>query len=169
MIKAYLNKYPNIDRTVFVAEDALIIGEVEVGQYSSVWFKSVLRGDVNYITIGKRTNIQDCSVLHVTTDTHPLIIGDDITVGHRAVLHGCTIGDRVLIGMGSVVLDGVEIGSDTVIAAGSVVPPGVNVPGGKLLMGVPAKIKKDLSEIEIDNIRKSAESYVNISKKYLIS
>ena len=169
MIKAFLDKTPSIDQTVFVADDAVIIGDVEIGQDSSIWFKSVLRGDVNYIKIGKRTNIQDSSVLHVTTDIHPLIIGNDVTAGHRVILHGCTINDRVLVGMGSIVLDGAEIASDAIIAAGSVVPPGVRIPSGKLAMGVPAKIKRDLLVKEIEEIKKSADNYVSNSKKYLIS
>ena len=127
MIKQFLDKYPNVDKTAFVADDVAIVGDVEIGKESSVWFKSVVRGDVNFIRIGKRTNIQDSSVLHVTTDTHPLIIGDDVTVGHRAILHGCTIKDRVLVGMGAIVLDGAVIEHDTLIAAGTVVPPGAEI------------------------------------------
>jgi len=169
MIKAFLNKFPVIDESVYIAEDAVIIGDVEIGEESSIWFKSVIRGDVNYIKIGKRTNIQDGSILHVTTDTHPLIIGDDITLGHRAILHGCTVSDRVLVGMGAIVLDGAVIESDTLIAAGSLVSPGTHIPGGKLVMGTPAKIKRDLSKAEIEDIKNSAENYVNISRKYLNS
>ena len=109
MIQSFLDKSPTVKKSVFVAEGSVIIGDVEIYEESSVWFNSVIRGDVNYIRIGKRTNIQDSSVLHVTTDIHPLIIGDDITVGHRAILHGCTVMDSVLIGMGSIVLDGAVI------------------------------------------------------------
>ena len=169
MIKQFLNKSPIIDETAFVAEDVVIVGDVEIGQESSIWFNSVVRGDVNYIRIGKRTNIQDSSVLHVTTDTHPLIVGDDVTVGHRAILHGCTIKDRVLVGMGAIVLDGAVLEHDTLIAAGSVVPPGAKIPSGKLVMGVPGKIKRDLSTKEIEEIKKSAENYVINSKKYMVS
>ena len=166
MIKPFLDKFPNIDKSVFVSEEAVIIGDVEIGEESSVWFHSVIRGDVNYIRIGKRTNIQDGSVLHVTTDVHPLVIGQNITVGHRAILHGCTVKDNVLVGMGSIILDGAVLESDTLVAAGSVVPPGLHIPEGKLVMGVPAKIKRDLSENEIEAIRKSAENYVNLSRRY---
>ncbi|MGI9553890.1 MAG: gamma carbonic anhydrase family protein [Thermodesulfobacteriota bacterium] len=167
MIKTFMHKSPKIDKSVFIAEDAVVVGEVEIGQDSSVWFKSVIRGDVNYITIGNRTNIQDCSVLHVTTDTHPLIIGNDITVGHRAILHGCTVNDRVLIGMGSIVLDGVVIESDSLIAAGSVITPGTHIPRGKMIMGIPAVVKRDLSEAEIEEIKKSAANYVKNAGNYL--
>ena len=166
MLKTYSGKKPILESSVYVSEDALIIGDVTIGENSSIWFKSVVRGDVNYIKIGKRTNIQDLSVLHVTSKTHPLIVGDEVTVGHRAILHGCTVNDRVLVGMGTIVLDGAVVESDTVIGAGSVVTPGFRVPSGKLVMGVPAKIKRDLTDDEIKNIRKSAQNYVEYSENY---
>ncbi len=167
MIKSINGKKPEIHNTVFIAEGAAIIGEVTIGRGSSVWFNSVARGDVNYITIGQKTNIQDNSVLHVTTDTHPLVIGDEVTVGHRVILHGCTVKDRVLVGMGAIVLDGAVLEEDSFIAAGTVVPPGFTVPAGKMAMGTPARVKRNLTEAEIRGIRESAENYVRNAENYI--
>ncbi|MEE9214988.1 MAG: gamma carbonic anhydrase family protein [Thermodesulfobacteriota bacterium] len=166
MIKSFNGFYPDIKSSAFISENSTIIGRVEIGENSSVWFYSVIRGDVNYIKIGDNTNIQDNSVLHVTTDIHPLIIGDNVTVGHRAILHGCTIMNEVLIGMGSIVLDGAVVEQSSFIGAGSLVPPGFVVPRGKLVMGVPSRIKRDLTNEEIENIKNSALSYVKTSKLY---
>ena len=166
MIIKYKDKFPEISESCFIAEDADIIGDVKIGDYSSIWFKTVVRGDVNHIRIGKNTNIQDSSVLHVTTNTHPLIIGDDVTAGHMVILHGCTVKDRVLIGMGSIVQDGAVIESDTLIAAGSVVTQNSHIPSGKLVMGIPAKVKRDLTEDEIKSIKQSSVNYVKNAKIY---
>lgn len=167
MIKEFKGNSPEIDSTAFIAYDAVIIGDVHIGVESSIWFKSVVRGDVNFIRIGNRTNIQDNSVLHVTTQTHPLIIGSEVTAGHRVILHGCTIQDRVLVGMGAIVLDGAVIEEDSLIAAGSVIPPGSIVPSGKLVMGIPAKVKRDLTSVEIEEIKNSSEIYVKNSRSYI--
>jgi carbonic anhydrase/acetyltransferase-like protein (isoleucine patch superfamily) len=169
MILKYKDKYPEIAETSFVAEDADIIGDVKIGMNSSIWFKTVVRGDVNFIVIGENTNIQDNSVLHVTTDTHPLIIGNDVTAGHGVILHGCTIKDRVLIGMGSIVLDGAVIDSDTLVAAGSVVTQNTRIPSGKLVMGTPARIKRDLTDEEIHSIKQSSVNYVKNSEHYRLN
>lgn len=158
---------PEIHASVFIAGGAIVIGDVKIGEESSVWFNTVIRGDVNYIRIGERTNIQDNSVLHVTSNTHPLVIGHDVTAGHGVILHGCTIKDRALIGMGSTVLDGAIIESDSFIGAGSLVPPGFKVPSGTLVMGVPAKVKRELSEKEIDDIKLSAVNYVRNSRNFI--
>lgn len=158
---------PEIHSSVFIAGGAIVIGDVKIGEESSVWFNTVIRGDVNYIRIGERTNIQDNSVLHVTSNTHPLVIGHDVTAGHGVILHGCTIKDRALIGMGSTVLDGAIIESDSFIGAGSLVPPGFKVPSGTLVMGVPAKVKRELSEKEIDDIKLSAVNYVRNSRNFI--
>ena len=166
MITNFKDKYPEIPKSCFIADDADIIGDVKIGEHSSIWFKTVVRGDVNHIRIGKNTNIQDSSVLHVTTNTHPLIIGDDVTAGHMVILHGCTIKDRVLIGMGSIVQDGAVIEPDTIIAAGSVVTQNASIPSGKLAMGVPAKVKRDLTDEEIESIKQSSVNYVNNANKY---
>lgn len=162
----YDNKYPQIDSTVLVVPTATIIGDVVIGPESSVWFQTVVRGDVNFIRIGARTNIQDGSVVHVTLKTHPTIIGDDVTIGHNATLHGCTVGDRCLIGIGAILLDGVEIGADCMIAAGSVVTPGTVIPAGTLVMGAPARVKRELTTDEISQLKKSAENYIEYKKRY---
>ena len=168
MIYEFNGTFPKIHPTAFIAEQSIIVGDVEIGEHSSIWFYTVARGDVNFIRIGNKTNIQDNSVLHVTTNINPLIIGDEVTVGHRAIIHGCEIRDRVLVGMGSVVLDGAVINCDSMIAAGSVIPPGFELPSKKLAMGIPAKIKRDLTDDEIENIRNSSNNYVKNSKNYLI-
>src|SRR6476620_7212679 len=128
MILPYRKTWPRIHETAFVAPSADIIGDVEIGAHSSVWFQCVIRGDVNTIRIGSRTNIQDHSMLHVTRKTSPLKIGNEVTVGHRATLHGCTVGNRVLVGMGAIILDDAEIGDDCVVGAGALVTKGVVVP-----------------------------------------
>jgi carbonic anhydrase/acetyltransferase-like protein (isoleucine patch superfamily) len=163
----FKEKSPVIGKDVFIAENAVVIGDVVIGDRSSIWFGCVVRGDVNFIRIGKGTNIQDLSVLHVTKDTNPLIIGSNVTVGHRCVLHGCTIKDRCLIGIGSIILDGVEVGEDCIVAAGSLLPPNKRYPPKSLIMGSPAVIKKELSEREIEMIKDYAERYVEYSRNYL--
>lgn len=169
MLLAFNSSYPRLGRDVFIAESAQVIGDVEIGDESSIWFGAVVRGDVNYIRIGKRTNIQDCSVLHVTSGQWPLIIGDNVTAGHRVVLHGCTIGDNVLVGIGAIVLDGAVVGSTSIIGAGSVVAPSSSVPSGTLVMGVPARVKRELKPEEIELIARSASNYVKYSKSYSVS
>ena len=166
MITKFKDKFPEIADTCYIADDADVIGDVVIGEHSSIWFKTVVRGDVNIVRIGKNTNIQDSSVLHVNSGTHPLHIGDDVTAGHMVILHGCTIKDRVLIGMGSIVQDGAVIESDTLIAAGSVVTQNSRIPSGKLVMGTPAKIKRDLTAEEIESIKISSENYVKNAEAY---
>jgi carbonic anhydrase/acetyltransferase-like protein (isoleucine patch superfamily) len=139
---------------------------VEIGKDSSVWFNSVVRGDVNFVRIGERTNIQDNSVLHVTHKRYALRIGSDVTVGHGAVLHGCSVGNTVLIGMGSIVLDNVTVQSHSLVAAGSVVPEGFEVPEGMLVAGVPARIKRPLKPEEIDFLEQSAANYLKYVQSY---
>lgn len=166
MITKFKDKFSEIADTCYIADDADVIGDVVIGEHSSIWFKTVVRGDVNIIRIGKNTNIQDSSVLHVNSGTHPLHIGDDVTAGHMVILHGCTIKDRVLIGMGSIVQDGAVIESDTLIAAGSVVTQNSRIPSGKLVIGTPAKIKRDLTTEEIESIKISSENYVKNAEAY---
>jgi carbonic anhydrase/acetyltransferase-like protein (isoleucine patch superfamily) len=154
---------PRIAPDVFIAAGARIIGDVEIGERSSIWFNVVIRGDVHYIRIGRRVNVQDLTMCHVTHRRHPLEIGDDVTVGHSAVLHGTTIGERVLIGMGAKVLDRSVIGSDSLIAAGAVVREGFVVPEGTLVAGVPARVVRELTEEERKAVAQGAlnyESYV---------
>lgn len=162
----YSEKYPQLDPTVLVVPTAVVVGDVEIGAYSSLWFQVVVRGDVHFIRIGSRTNIQDGSVVHVTSRTHPTIIGDDVTIGHNVTLHGCTIGDRCLVGIGSIVLDGAEIGSDSMVGAGSLITPGTTIPPGSLVIGSPAKVKRPLTREEVASLKKSADNYVGYKKSY---
>jgi carbonic anhydrase/acetyltransferase-like protein (isoleucine patch superfamily) len=166
LIRAFGGKAPRLAGSVWVADGAVIIGDVEIGPESSVWFGAVVRGDVNHIRVGARTNLQDYSVLHVTSGTHPTIVGDDVTLGHRATLHGCTVKDRCLVGIGATVMDGAVVGEDAMVAAGSLVPPGMVVPPGMLALGSPAKIKRQLTLEEIEYFRKSAANYAGYAEQY---
>lgn len=167
MILPHHGIWPSIHETAFVAPSADVIGEVEIGELSSIWFQVVIRGDVNQIKIGKRTNIQDHSMLHITRGWSPLIIGDDVTVGHRAMLHGCKIGNRVLVGMGAIILDEAVIGDDCVIGAGAVITKNTVVPAGSLVMGMPAKVARPLKPEELAFLPVSADNYVKDSREYL--
>ena len=167
MIRTYQGIKPTIPKSCFIEETAVIIGDVVMGEACSAWFHTVIRGDVNYIRIGNRTNVQDLSMLHVTHDTHPLIIGNDVTVGHNVVLHGCTIKDRVLVGMGAIIMDGAEIGEDSVVGAGALVTEGMIVPPKSLIFGSPAKVKRPVSEKELAWIKESAENYVRYARTYM--
>jgi gamma-carbonic anhydrase len=166
LIRAFGGKAPRLADSVWVADGAVIIGDVEIGPESSVWFGAVLRGDVNHIRVGARTNLQDYSVLHVTSGTHPTIVGDDVTLGHRATLHGCTVKDRCLVGIGATVMDGAVVGEDAMVAAGSLVPPGMVVPPGMLALGSPAKVRRHLTREEIEYFRKSAANYAGYADQY---
>jgi carbonic anhydrase/acetyltransferase-like protein (isoleucine patch superfamily) len=157
---------PDIAPDVFIAPSADIIGEVTIGAQSSVWFQVVIRGDVNWIKIGRRTNIQDHSMLHVTRRKSPLTIGDEVTVGHRVTLHGCTVGNRVLLGMGAIVLDDAVIGDDCIIGAGALVTQKMQVPPGSLVFGSPAKVIRPLKEEELAFLKVSAQNYVGDSEEY---
>ena len=166
MILPWRKIWPKIHETTFVAPSADIIGDVEIGSHSSIWFQVVVRGDVNDIRIGNRTNVQDHSMLHVTRKTSPLKIGDDCTIGHRVTLHGCTLGNRILAGMGAIVLDDAEIGDDCIIGAGALVTKGTKVPPGSLIIGSPAKVTRPLKQEELDFLRKSADNYVKDAAEY---
>lgn len=166
MIYSYRDRLPELAAGVFIAPSADIIGDVTIGTDSSIWFQVVIRGDVNWIRIGERTNIQDGSVIHVTGGTHPTWIGDDVTVGHQVTLHGCRIGHRCLIGMGAVVLDGTVVADEAMIAAGALVTPGTHVPSRTLYAGSPAKYKRDLNAEEIAGLKRSAEHYVVYGQNY---
>lgn len=165
----YLELNPEIDEPVFLAPGAKIIGDVKIGADSSIWFNTVVRGDVNYISIGKKTNVQDLSMLHVTVKKFPLIIGDEVTIGHSVTLHGCVLQDKTFIGMGATILDGAIVESNSMVAAGALVKQRFTVPAGKLVAGVPAKVIRDLTKDEIDNIPASAERYKKYSKLALES
>lgn len=173
MIIPFEGVYPKIDPTVMVAPGVCVIGDVEIGPDSSLWFGAIVRGDVHFIRIGARTSIQDGSVLHVyhftqsdRSDGHPLIIGDDVTVGHRVILHGCTIGNRCLIGMGAIVMDGVKIGEDSLVGAGALVTKGREFPPKSLILGSPAQRVRELKEDEISEIKASALRYVAFKNRY---
>ena len=166
MIKPFQKTHPNIHETAFIAENAVIIGDVEIGEQASVWYGSILRGDVNYIRIGNRTNIQDASVIHVSSKTHPTVLEDEITVGHRVTLHGCYVETGCLIGIGAIILDGVRVGEKSLVAAGSLLTPNSIIPPRSLVMGIPAKVKRELTDDEIANLEKSWRNYVLLSQIY---
>ena len=166
MFKEFNKVKPITGEDVYVADNAIVIGDVIVGNETNIWFGAVIRGDVNSIRIGSRTNVQDGCVLHVSGEKFSLNIGNDVTIGHNATVHGCTVEDRVLIGMGSVILDGSHISSDSVIAAGAVVKEGFHVPPGVLIAGVPGKIVRELSKEEIAGILESSKHYIELSKYY---
>ncbi len=166
MIYEFLNRAPEYDDSVFVAPSADIIGDVKLGSESSVWFNVTIRGDVNYIRIGDRSNIQDNSCIHVMHQTGPSIIGNEVTVGHNAMIHGCTIKDRVLVGIHATVLDEAVVESDVIIAAGSLVPPGKKLESGYMYMGSPVKQVRKLTDEELASIPKFAENYVKYQRAY---
>lgn len=167
IIRSFGGKTPILHASAFVAPGAVIVGDVELGEGASFWFGCVARGDVNHVRIGARTNIQDLTTIHVTSKTHPTLIGDEVTVGHRVVLHGCTVKDRCLIGIGSVVMDGAVVGPESVVGAGALVPPGMVVPPRTLVMGSPAKVKRELSPAELEALKKSADNYVEYAARYV--
>lgn len=166
MIFEYKGISPQLDGSVFVAPGACVIGDVHIGEQSSLWFNVVVRGDVNYIRIGKRTNIQDSTVVHVSRNTHPTVLGDDVTVGHSVTLHGCTVEDGCLIGIGAVVLDGAVIGASSLVAAGTVVAPGTTIPERSLVMGSPGRVKRQLTEDESRHLYTFAENYTQYQEDY---
>ncbi len=168
MIKTWKGISPTIDGSAFIEASSQIIGDVHIGAESGVWFNATVRGDVNYIRIGARTNIQDGSVLHVTAKTHPLVLGDDITVGHNVTLHGCRIEGPALIGMGAIVMDGAHLEPNVIIAAGTLVTEGTRVCSGALVMGSPGKVKRNLTEDEIGWLKKSANNYVRYRLDYMV-
>ena len=167
MLRPFRSILPKVHPTAFIDESAQVIGDVEIGRESSVWMNVVIRGDVNLIRIGDRTNIQDGTVIHVMRGTHATRIGDEVTVGHAAILHGCTIHDRVLVGMGAMLLNGAEIGTESIVAAGTLVPEEKKFPARSLLMGRPAVLKRELTDTEVATIRDYADRYVGYRKDYL--
>ena len=167
MIKTFRSHQPRIHESAFVSEDAIVIGDVEIGADASVWFGSIIRGDVNYIRIGERTNIQDACVLHVSSKDHATVLEHEITVGHRVTLHGCYVESGCLIGIGSIVLDGARIGKNSLVAAGCLITPGTVIPPESLVMGAPAKVKRQLTSAELDNLSQSWKNYVDLSRSYL--
>jgi carbonic anhydrase/acetyltransferase-like protein (isoleucine patch superfamily) len=166
MILPYRNIHPKIHSSVLIAEGAFIVGDVEIGKDSSIWFNTVVRGDVNYIRVGERTNIQDLTMVHVTYKKFPTFIGNDVSIGHSAVIHGCRIKDHVVIGMGAKILDDSTVSSFSLVAAGSVVKEKFVVPEGTLVAGVPAKVVRDLLPEEIERIKQNAKNYLFYVEQY---
>ncbi|MGH9725103.1 MAG: gamma carbonic anhydrase family protein [Candidatus Acidiferrales bacterium] len=166
MIRTYKGRKPQVAPTAYVDPQAAVIGDVVLGEHSSVWPCVVIRGDVHFIRIGARTNVQDGSVLHVMRDHHPLILGDDVTIGHGVILHGCTIESRCLIGMGSIILNGAKIGAGSIVAAGTLVPEGTEVPPGSLFMGHPGKFRRALTAADLESIDRYAQRYVEYKETY---
>lgn len=159
------NRNPRVHHTVFLADGSRIVGDVEIGEYASVWYNAVIRGDVYYVRIGAGTNVQDGTVIHVTHGENPAVIGRDVTIGHGAIVHGCTLEDTCLVGMGATVLDKAVVHSESMVAAGALVPPGFEVPAGTLVAGVPAKVKRELTDDERRGLHESAERYRDIARE----
>lgn len=165
MIIPYQNHEPVIDETAFIAENATVAGKVTVGKNASVWFGAVLRGDLQPVTVGDNSNIQDNAVVHVGANT-PAVIGDNVTVGHGAIIHGATIGNNVLVGMGATVLDGAVIGDNCIIGAGALVTSRTEIPANSLVLGMPAKVTKELTPAQVMSNRMSALEYQKLAKEF---
>ena len=159
MIRPFLGVGPRLEGDNYVAPSAEVIGDVVLGRETSVWFNATIRGDVNRIRIGAHSNVQDNAVIHVTKATGPTFVGDSVTIGHGAVIHGCTLSDRVLVGIGAIVLDGATIDSDCIVGAGAVVTPGTRIPSGSLALGTPARVVRPLSDEDVATILRHAENY----------
>src|SRR3989442_8502203 len=166
MIRAFGGRRPAIDPSAFIADTATVIGDVTVGAGASVWFGAVLRGDVFHVRIGAETSIQDNTVIHVTHDRYPTLVGDRVTVGHGVVLHGCTVRDLVIVGMGAIVLDQAEVGERCIVGAGALVTPGTKIPAGHLAVGAPARVKRPLTDDELAWLESSAAHYVALTEAY---
>ncbi len=166
MICPYGDKTPDVGRAAFVAPGAVVIGDVVLGEEASIWYQCTVRGDVNWIRIGRRSNIQDGSVVHVDSGRWPTRVGDQVTVGHRVILHGCTVEDLSLIGMGAILLNEVVVGSGSLIAAGAVVLEGTRIPPRSLVAGVPAKIRRSLDDAEFAQFARSAAHYVELARAH---
>ena len=167
MLRPFKGLIPRLGERVYVDASAQVIGDVELGDHASVWMNAVLRGDVHSIRVGPYTNIQDNCVVHVMRAQHPTVIADHVTVGHSVTLHGCRIGSFCLIGMGAIVLNGVEVGEECIVAAGTLLPEGMKVPSRSLVMGVPAKVRRAISEKECLGLREYAEHYLEYKEAYL--
>ena len=167
MLRSFKGVSPRAHATAYVDASAQVIGDVHIGAESSVWMNAVVRGDVHRIRIGDRSNVQDGTVVHVMNRTHPTTIGNDVTIGHAAIVHGCTLGDRVLIGMGAILLNGATVGSDSIVAAGSLLTEESRFPPRSLVMGSPAKLKRQLTEGEVASILEFSERYVGYRLEYM--
>ena len=169
MIVEFNSKYPKVDPTAFIAENAMVIGDVEIGPGANIWFQSIVRGDTNYIKIGPNCNIQDACILHVVKDLLPLILEEGVVLGHRVVVHGCRVRRGSLIGIGAIVLNGAEIGEESIVAAGSVVAPNTVIPPRSLAMGIPAKVVRSLNDEDIRMIQGTREEYLELMEIYRTS
>ncbi len=167
MILPFKKVLPKIHPTALITDDVIIIGDVEIGVDSSVWYHSVIRGDVNFIRIGERTNIQDGTIIHVSSGTHSTILEDEITIGHRVTLHGCHVESGCLIGIGAILLDGVRVGAQSLVGAGSMLTPGTQIPPRSLVLGSPAKVKRELTADELTYLDRSWRSYTELKKHYM--
>ena len=167
MIKYFENKQPRLGKNVYISETAMVIGDVTLGDEVNIWFGAVLRGDMHYIKIGNRTNIQDNSVVHVTTGVSPTNIGNGVTVGHGAIIHGCTIEDDCLIGMGAILMDDAVIGAGSLIGAGALVPPNMKIPKNSLVVGSPGKVIREITEVERKMILERPQEYIDLASIYL--
>jgi gamma-carbonic anhydrase len=166
-VRRFGTKLPQIGDATFLAETAVVVGDVEIGARSSVWYGAVLRGDVFHIRVGNEVSIQDNTIVHVTGGRNATYIGDRVTIGHAAVIHGCTIDASCIIGMGAIIMDQARIGRRCIIGAGALVTPGTEIPEGHLVVGSPARIKRELTESELAWIEKSADHYVELAHRYL--
>jgi len=166
MLRVFNGVSPRVHPAAFVADDAIVIGDVEIGEDASIWFGSIIRADVNSIRIGARTNIQDATIIHVSSQKHSTVLADEITVGHRVTLHGCHVESGCLIGIGAILLDGVHVGHNSLVAAGSLLTPGTQIPPRSLVMGSPAKVKRDLTAEELEFLDRSWRNYVELKKQY---
>jgi carbonic anhydrase/acetyltransferase-like protein (isoleucine patch superfamily) len=167
MIRGYAGTHPTIGRDVFLAETCAVIGDVVIGDESSIWYGTVLRGDVMPIRVGARTSIQDGTIVHVTSGFSGTIIGDDCTIGHAAIIHACTIEDGCLVGMGSIILDGARVGRGSLVGAGALVTPGTDIPAGSFVVGAPARVKRAVSDRDREQIEFGARHYVELARRYL--
>ena len=167
MIKKFNNISPDIGKNVYISENAYIIGNVSLGNEVSIWFGSIVRGDMHYIKIGDRTNIQDNSTIHVTTDISPTTIGSGVTVGHGAIIHGCTIEDDCLVGMGAIIMDNATVGKGSLVGAGTLIPPNMIIPSKSLVVGAPGKIVREINDAEYEMIINRAGEYIKLAASYL--
>jgi carbonic anhydrase/acetyltransferase-like protein (isoleucine patch superfamily) len=166
MLRPHRGRLPRVHPTAYIDDSAQVIGDVEIGEESSVWMNVVIRGDVHRIRIGRRSNVQDGTIIHVMKDAHATTIGDNVTIGHAAVVHGCTVEDLCLVGMGAILLNGATIGAGSMVAAGTLVVEGMTVPPRSLVMGSPARVKRPLSDAEVADIQMYADRYVSYRLDY---
>ena len=167
MIKQFEDKHPQLGHDVYISENAMVIGEVTLGDKVSIWFGAVIRGDMHYIKIGNRTNIQDNSVVHVTTAVSSTTIGSGVTVGHGAIIHGCTIENNCMIGMGAIVMDDAVIGEGSLVGAGALIPPNMIIPNNSLVVGSPGKVVREVKSVEREMILERPQEYIDLAAIYL--